>query len=202
MKKRYIISIICFICFLLVTALVVTNNTVSFDDFIYNSVFGLRNDFFDMFFKSITFFANVIPVIVISLIICFFIRKNICYIIMLASNLVLSVGFNQVLKHIICRARPDHLRLVTENGFSYPSGHSMISVFLYGTLMYMLINKTDNKKLKVFYAIIFPIFIFLIGLSRIYVGVHYPSDVLGGFLLSISIIVLSIPFINNRFKGE
>ena len=202
MKKRYIISIICFICFLLVTALVVTNNTVSFDDFIYNSVFGLRNDFFDMFFKSITFFANVIPVIVISLIICFFIRKNICYIIMLASNLVLSVGFNQVLKHIICRARPEHLRLVTENGFSYPSGHSMISIFLYGTLMYMLINKTDNKELKVFYAIIFPIFIFLIGLSRIYVGVHYPSDVLGGFLLSISIIVLSIPFINNRFKGE
>lgn len=202
MKKRYIISIICFICFLLVTALVVSNSVNSFDDAIYNGVFSLRNDFFDFFFKTITSCANVIPVIIIAAIICIFLRKNNCYVIMLVSNLVLSVASNQLFKHIICRARPDHLRLVVENGFSYPSGHSMISVFLYGTLMYILMKKTDNKKLKIFYAIVFPIFIFLIGLSRVYVGVHYPSDVLGGFLLSISIIVLSIPFINSRFKGE
>lgn len=202
MKKRYIISIVCLIGFIVVTALVCTNNISGFDNLIYNSLFSLRCGFLDFFFMSITYTANVIPIIIIALIICFIYRKNKCNCSLVLSSLILSVLFNQVIKHIICRARPDHLRLVTEKGYSFPSGHSMIAVFLYGTLMYILIKGTDNKKLKILYAVLFTIIILLIGLSRIYVGVHYPSDVLGGYLLSVAILIVSLTVINYHFKGE
>ena len=93
-------------------------------------------------------------------------------------------------------------RLVTQGGFSYPSGHTMVSLCLYGVLIYFVITKVKNKALKILLATILTIMILLIGISRIYVGVHYPSDVLGGFLCSTVIIIVSITACNHYLKGE
>ena len=60
MKKRYILTIVLLIAFIIVMSMVLTNNTVQFDNKIYNAIFDIRNDFFDIFFKSITKFGNII----------------------------------------------------------------------------------------------------------------------------------------------
>ena len=199
MKKRYIVSAICLIGFIIVTLFVITNNMVSFDEFFYNAL--IRNSFFDIFFKCITYMGNVIP-IGIAVVILILIFKDKKYRLIIISNVLLSVGFNQLLKHIICRERPDYIRLITERGYSYPSGHSMIAICLYGTILYLIIKSCNNKKLKILCSIIIMAFILLLGISRVYVGVHYPSDVLGGYLLSTAIIIINISLINKHFRGN
>ena len=190
MKKRYLIIISLLLLFVLVTTLVLTNNISNFDDTIYNTIFSIRNNFWDAFFKCITKCGNTITIIVLVVILFFFIKNK--YRLMLVCVPIATVLSNQLLKHIIRRPRPDHLRLIKQGGYSYPSGHAMISIALYGFLIYYVYHKVNNKYLKIFLISLLSILIILIGMSRIYVGVHYPSDILGGYILSLLILILVI----------
>ncbi len=105
-------------------------------------------------------------------------------------NLVISVGLNLLLKNVIQRPRPEGYRLIQEHGYSFPSGHSMVSVAFYGFIAYLVWKKVENKRAKYILCAIFSILPVLIGFSRIYLGVHYASDVLAGFLLSISYLII------------
>ena len=200
MKKRYLISILSFILFIIITILVITNTIKPFDDFIYNSLFGLRNNILDIFFKLITELANPIPVIIIyALLVIILTREDS---ILLSIGMFLTVGINQILKRIFRRPRPAHLRLIKQGGFSYPSGHAMMALCIYGTLIYLCATKIKNKKLRITLITLLTLLIILIGLSRIYVGVHYPSDIVGGYSLTISIIILSITNTNKYLRGK
>ena len=100
---------------------------------------------------------------------------------------------NKIVKHIIRRSRPDVLKLIKQGGFSFPSGHSMIAVCMYGYLIYMVNKKFTNKYLKFISIFMLVVLIISIGLSRVYVGVHYISDVIAGYILAlILLIILSI----------
>ncbi len=98
--------------------------------------------------------------------------------------------FNNILKIIIRRPRPNVLRLVKERNFSYPSGHAMISLLFYITVI-VLINKSNIKHKKLI-NVILVVIIILIGISRVYLGVHYITDILGGYLISASILILTL----------
>ncbi|MBQ9554553.1 phosphatase PAP2 family protein [bacterium] len=82
------------------------------------------------------------------------------------------------MKEIIQRPRPDILRLVQETDYSFPSGHTMESLAVYGLFAISLILLTKNKKIRTLIIILISIIIFLIITSRIYLGVHYFSDIL------------------------
>ena len=101
----------------------------------------------------------------------------------IAINLVLVFVINRILKLVIARPRPEVLQIVQESGYSFPSGHSMSAMIGYGLLV-LEVQKSSLKYKKVI-EIFLMMMIFLIGLSRIYLGVHYFSDVIGGFLLSL-----------------
>ena len=105
-------------------------------------------------------------------------------------NLGISAFLNILLKNIIQRPRPDEFRLISETGYSFPSGHSMVSMAYYGYLIYLIFKFVKNKKLKTFLITILCILILSIGTSRIYLGVHYTSDVIAGFVLSISYLII------------
>ena len=105
-------------------------------------------------------------------------------------NLGISAFLNILLKNIIQRPRPDEFRLISETGYSFPSGHSMVSMAYYGYLIYLIFKFVKNKKLKTFLITILCILILSIGISRIYLGVHYTSDVIAGFVLSISYLII------------
>lgn len=89
--------------------------------------------------------------------------------------------FNLFLKWIFHRARPTIHPLIAETGYSFPSGHSMVSFAFYGMLAYFLVLFLTNRVAKRIIVVAFSFLIFLIGISRIYLGVHYPSDVIAGF---------------------
>ena len=110
------------------------------------------------------------------------------------SNLVLIALLNNILKLIVRRARPTGFRLVEETGYSFPSGHSMVSMAFYGYLIYLIYKNVKNKKLRWTLMTGFGILIFIIGMSRIYLGVHYTSDVFAGFLFSLGYLVVYIKF--------
>lgn len=200
-KKRYITSLVLLIFFIIIMILVITCNITTFDDNIYNLLYSLRSSSMDLIMKTITQFGNTIPVIIITLVLMITLtsRKEVF---LIGSNTILTVGSNQILKHIICRPRPNHLRLIVENGYSFPSGHAMISICLYGLLIYLVNKKIKNKLLKIILTILLIILILGIGISRIYVGVHYPSDVLGGYLLSLSILIFNITIVNKYYRGK
>lgn len=200
MKKRYIISFIFFLLFIILTILMITNNTKIFDDSIYNFIFSYRSDLIDNLFKMITKIADLVSVIIIIFILLIFLNKENIYKLMI--TVLLTVSTNQVLKFFVKRDRPDHLRLINENFYAFPSGHAMISIALYGFLIYLVYEKIKNKLLKILLISILIILIIGIGLSRIYLGVHYPSDVLAGFFLAIPIIILTICQVNDHFRGN
>lgn len=122
--------------------------------------------------------------------------KNKKIAISILANLVIITGLNQLLKRILQRARPTEYRIIQETGYSFPSGHSMISMAFYGYLIYLIYKHVKNKYIKWISISLLSILICLIGISRIYLGVHYTSDVLGGFLISISYLVIYISVVN------
>ena len=102
-----------------------------------------------------------------------------------AINLVLAVVIDLVLKEIVQRQRPDEsIRLVSEVGYSFPSGHSMVSMAFYGLLLWMVWQYEQDRVVKWVCVTGFAILILFVGISRIYLGVHYASDVIAGFAVS------------------
>jgi len=98
-------------------------------------------------------------------------------------NLLAVFLLNNLIKLIIARPRPQVLNLVAENGYSFPSGHAMVATGFYGLLIYIIHKKMKNKIIKTLSIIMLAVLIFLIGLSRIYLGVHYATDIIGGFVI-------------------
>ena len=90
------------------------------------------------------------------------------------------------------RPRPSKFQIISEKGYSFPSGHSMVSMAFYGLLIYLIYKYIKNKKLKYSLIVTLSILIFLIGISRIYLGVHYASDVIAGFCISLSYLMIYI----------
>ena len=139
--------------------------------------------------KVITWFGSTIGIILVCIISLFIFRNkkiNLC----IVSNVLIVTVVNNLLKIAFMRARPDINPLATETSYSFPSGHAMISVAVYGYLIYLIYYHVDNKVVRRVFITILAILILLIGISRIYLGVHYASDVIGGFSLSIVYLII------------
>lgn len=91
---------------------------------------------------------------------------------------------NQVLKLIFKRERPDFNRLIDIGGYSFPSGHTMMAFSLYTVLAYIVWRNLKTTGSRIAIAIVAIFMIVMIAVSRIYLGVHFPSDIVGGILAS------------------
>ena len=143
--------------------------------------------------RFITNFGGAIFLITLTIIL-FIVIKNKKIGLSIFLNLVIITVLNQLLKRILQRPRPTEFRIIEETGYSFPSGHSMVSM-----AFYLIYRYVKNKYVKWIAIAFLSVLICSIGVSRIYLGVHYTSDVLGGFLVSISYLILFISTVNKFF---
>ena len=199
-KQKYYKPIIVFICLILTLEIVgdLFANEVMKKDIIGYKIISkyLISDFVTPIAKFITNFGGVIRLIFITTILLIFIKNKLIKI-YIVLNLAISGILNQILKNIVQRPRPTEFRLIDEKGYSFPSGHSMVSAAFHGFLIYLIFKNVKNKYLKWISIILLTILIILIGISRIYLGVHYTSDVLAGFLISISYLIIFTSIVND-----
>lgn len=199
MKKKRMdntFSIILFIIFILIGLLVRnTHEGLMIDlnilDFLHMDISPLLFNIMDFvsFIGSPTFLVPLVTIIILYLLYKkrFYISK-----LLLASSLG-SWIFNFILKFIFNRSRPLDYFLVDQGGLSYPSGHSMVSMSMYLTIGFLLI-KYRNIKPKMTYTIA-TLLVFIMGISRLYLGVHWPTDIIGGFIMGYLFFRLSIKYI-------
>ena len=193
---KWIILFICLIGFLAIAEDVFNKEIVNGDIVGYKLISTfLISDFATPIAKFITNFGGAIFLAVLTIIL-FILIKNKKIGVSIFSNLAIITALNQLLKNILQRPRPTEYRIIEETGYSFPSGHSMISMAFYGYLVYLIYKYVKNKYVKWTSMVLLSLLICSIGISRIYLGVHYTSDVLGGFLISISYLVIYISAVN------
>ena len=196
---KWIVLFICLIGFLELAEDVFNKEIMNGDIIGYKIISTfLISDFATPIAKFITNFGGAIFIILLTVILIAVI-KNKKIGLSILTNLAIITILNQLLKRILQRPRPTEYRIIEESGYSFPSGHSMISMAFYGYLIYLIYKYVENKNVKWILISLLSILICLIGISRIYLGVHYTSDVLGGFLIYISYLVIYISAVNKFF---
>ena len=198
---KWIILFSCLVGFLALAEDVFHKEIMSGDIVGYNIISKfLISDFVTPIAKFITNFGGAIFLVILTIVL-FILIKDKKIGISIFSNLAIITILNQLLKRILQRPRPTEFRIIEETGYSFPSGHSMISMAFYGYLIYLIYKYVKNKYIKWTAIVLLSILICCIGISRIYLGVHYTSDVLGGFLISLSYLVIYIST-TNKFLIE
>lgn len=193
------LSIVIFfvLCFFIILYFVVRFDSLQMDTYFYNIFHDkIESEFMTSFYKIFTYLGSFYTLMIIALLMLI-VSKNKKLGIGLSVNLIIVGVLNVLLKIIVRRPRPEDINIITESGFSFPSGHAMMSIALYGMLIYFVYKFIKNKGLKIFLMILLGALILLIGASRIYLGVHYFSDVLVGYLIGYAILSGNI-FIFNR----
>lgn len=185
----FAVSLICLIGFGWIAYDVKHDHLSAFDDFFIRHIQGQENPSLTQVMKAFTFIGTTKPVILILLVVI---------VILIAAKRLWMESFfliwvmlgqkllNEAAKNLFQRERPAIHRLIEETGYSFPSGHAMTSICLYGALAYVIWGLTRSESARLLSAIVAALLILTIGCSRIYLGVHYPSDILGGYLLGAS----------------
>ncbi|GGG58283.1 phosphatase PAP2 family protein [Paenibacillus radicis (ex Gao et al. 2016)] len=193
----FIISLIGAIGFALIAVLIGKNNIEWFDSQIITFVQHWESPWLTSVMKGFSLIGagtlNVIITILI-MIMLYFVFKHRWELLFLIGVIVGSALLNVVLKAIFHRARPTLHRLADATGYSFPSGHSMAAFALYGVLCFLLWKHARTALTRTLLIVGGIVMIAAIGISRIYLGVHYPSDVIGGYLASGTWLAVTIWF--------
>lgn len=191
MEKKLILRFIFLLTLLVITFIIITyfvlnDGFLGFDQILMTKIKSIETDYLTFIMKVFSFIGSTRPVIFISFILLLIIYKLykkrqevLLYLIVLIGSTII----NQLTKFLIKRERPIS-ELMMETGFSYPSGHTMGAVSLYGIITFLLwrhVRTSSRRTVLILFSIVM---IMTIGFSRIYLNVHYPSDIVGALLLS------------------
>lgn len=185
-NRRVLIVAVCAVVFIMLLEDVLEGELIKLDALAYQAlVEWLRADWLTPLIESVSALASPVVLLALLLIVVAFApgkRPGLCC----AVNLVLVVALNLLLKSIVQRPRPEGFNLVMETGFSFPSGHSMVAMAFFGLLVWLVWRYHPKGALRNGCCIGFGLVIVLIGVSRVYLGVHYASDVVAGFCVALA----------------
>ncbi|AEV95447.1 phosphatase PAP2 family protein [Pediococcus claussenii] len=187
----FILSLVFFIL-LTLTVKFVPTTLYPFDKFITNLIQLDPSPLKLTFFKIITQIGNQIPFIIINfaILLILTVSKHFKYGIFLLFTTFGSSLINHLIKEWVKRPRPlPHL--VRATGYSFPSGHSVVAIALFGGLIIITNQIIKNKAIKFVLNFIWSLGLILLPISRVYLNVHYPSDIIGGMLLGFMILQIS-----------
>lgn len=171
------------------------NEGLYFDKIIIHIVQGWEEPGLTAIMKFFTTIGSTKVMIVFALFIMFFLYKVLHHRSELLLFIIVIIGsplLNEFLKQVFQRVRPEMHRLIDIGGYSFPSGHAMNAFTFYGILTFLLWRHISGKKGRRTLILGSSLLICMIGLSRVYLGVHYPSDIIGGYLGSCCWLLLSI----------
>lgn len=197
--KKNIIIIVLSLLFIVLCILVKLDLLSNIDESVYKFITSNMNDTTTNIYKVITFFGSTIFMVglcVLLLVLFIILKKNI-YGYIISGTLIFSTIMNNVIKVIIRRERPIYM-IVRETTFSFPSGHTMASLSMYGILIYLINKSNMNKKLKIILSIILGMIPLMVATSRIYLGAHYFSDILGAIMLATIVLLISTKYIKDK----
>ena len=182
---------------------------VGFDQPIQTAIRGDLPDALTFLFQIITHLIDI-PVIItwVLIVALIFYRKQWkmeSY--LMLGNLALAGILIVTFKNIYQRPRPEILHLVEEKGFSFPSGHSLAVTIMVGTLIVIFSQRIMNSTWRKVVQIGLGIYLVSVLVSRIYLGVHYPSDVLASLCVGLGVLFMEFPFYDKlrfqwRFTGK
>jgi len=132
----------------------------------------------------------------IAILIYFVIRRNSYVVVRVAMVAITSVLVMEWIKNIFHRVRPENPLISAHPNFSFPSGHSFMSVSFYGLLIWLTAMYISNKKLQKLLIMLFLFLILLIGFTRVYLRVHYATDVIAGLCIGSAWLILSFSIID------
>ena len=201
-KLSFLIISLCLLIIAIFSSLVIIYDNLYIDSFVYEFLINnFRCDFVDSFMINITKLGDTNYVLLISSILFFIflfsIKDKFISLIYIVSVSAIA-GINQGLKLMVKRDRPNILRVVEIGGYSFPSGHAMVSTVLYGLIAYIAYKFINKKWLRNSLVFINILVIILIGISRIYLGVHYFTDVFCGVLISVIFMVIVINILEKK----
>jgi len=198
--NKMIVFWICIFLFIVLTVLVFTGTIHSFDELVQAFVLDLRTSNLTKIFTIFTNMGGAYALLSISMLLLLIKRNKKCPF-LIALNLMMAFFTSQILKFFFRRSRPAEIFLVNATGYSYPSGHMLVSSAFYFYILYLINKKVKNKIIKGILFITTISFVLLIGFSRIYLGVHYTTDVIGGLLLAIAYLIIYIK-ITKKYLGD
>ncbi len=183
------------ILILLISTLIVSlitifiNNTYisTFDSWVYESIAKHISSNMTVVMKIITHSGGTIALLILTLILFAFKETRKKWALPISCSLVIAAIINNVIKILIARERPDIFRIIEMHDYSFPSGHSMNNMAYYSMMLLLTWKYIKNMKWKWLISIICVIMPLSIGFSRIYLGVHYATDVVAGWILGFAI---------------
>ena len=201
--KLKLVNFFSLITFLFLACSLNTNYLKTFDTKIINFIQSFESDFLTTFLKTLTKIGNTKTVIVLTIIVFLFLllKKYTHYGIYFVLNMISSWVIIDGVKYLVKRERPTMHRLISEKNFSFPSGHAT-ATFIFWTLIIIFIVLTLNNIFKYIITILIISLIFIVGVSRIYLGVHFPSDILAGYLAGSFVVSLSYLILNKIYKNK
>ncbi len=186
-----------------ITALTYSNTVIDFDTFAVGWLAQMRTPFLTQFFSWITLLGNayVVAGITIIVVAALLVRTRTRSAAAAVAVSVIGAGITDlIMKFGIERARPlSPIALIHEATSSFPSGHATAAVALYGFLGFLLYQNAHTQKQKRGIALATGIIIAAIGMSRLYLGVHYPTDIVAGYLLGALWVVVGIRIDENKY---
>ena len=195
----FIIAVIGINLFIELTDLVKGESIAKFDNNIFDFVSSLRSDTVTSYFRFFTKIGDVkgyLIIVALSIILTIVFFKKWKYTIQIIIVLALASVSNLILKRVFERSRPDIEQLVIAESLSYPSGHAMSAMAFYGFLIFLISRFKWNIVPKIALILLLIIVILSIGISRIYLGVHYPSDIVGGYIAGMIWVVFCVFIFN------
>ncbi len=194
MRIKWIAALLCVAAFFFIAYHI--SRLQSLDEKVSLAVASLRAPGLTALMKGVTALAGPPALAAGSVLLALLIRQRRKWL-SIFMNLAICITLNLGLKQLYARPRPVIIPpLVTEGGFSFPSGHSMASAAFYGFIIYLISQSEMKPAIKRAFSALILLLIALIGFSRIYLGVHYLSDVIGGFLISGLYLVVFTAFVN------
>lgn len=188
-KRKILLVIIPFILFAMITILIAAGITVNFEGWAYKESIEHMVPGLTSIMKFITHIGDTITVTIFCLILIILPKARNTIAWPVSITVIASIILNLLFKNIFNRERPDILRLINETSYSFPSGHAMINASLYTVLILLIFQYVKSIPKKLTLSAICVILTAAIGFSRVYLGVHYAGDILGGWFLGVAVAV-------------